>query len=163
MKFCVKCFSQTLDDASECAACMGFRFTTNLADISDLARKHNLGLIQNESHSKSENLDSSKLPDVKYDSESVERLLREVVQAQNRTTHAVRAFVRFLFIQLTGITLAGVLWTLSNLGVDVEKCALRGESCTGSGLLQFLAVVTWLIGVAVSSYIGSKELEKSSR
>lgn len=35
-----------------------------------------------------------------------ETTLADLVKAQNRTTHSVRAFVRFLFIQLSAATIA---------------------------------------------------------
>ena len=37
------------------------------------------------------------------------KLLEKNIEASNRTTHAVRAFVRFLFIQLSFLTAAVVV------------------------------------------------------
>ena len=74
---------------------------------------------------------------------SSEQGINNLIQAQNRTTHAVRAFVRFLFIQLTGITLAAFLWLWE------------------ISFLQYLAVVVWIVSVFWSSYAGWKELDKS--
>ena len=75
--------------------------------------------------------------------------LDDLVRAQNRTTHAVRAFVRFLFIQLTGITCAVFLW---NLSIAVE----------GNTVMEFLAAGVWLGAVIWSSYAGWEELHKSN-
>ena len=75
--------------------------------------------------------------------------LDDLVRAQNRTTHAVRAFVRFLFIQLTGITCAVFLW---NMSIAVE----------GNTVIGFLAAVVWLGAVIWSSAAGWDELRKSN-
>jgi hypothetical protein len=75
--------------------------------------------------------------------------IESLIQAQNKTTHAVRAFVRFLFIQLTGITLAAFLWFTS----------LNFE---GNSFLAFLAVVVWIVSVIWSSVAGWGELDKSN-
>lgn len=87
--------------------------------------------------------------------------LEDLLYAQNRTTHAVRAFVRFLFIQLSGITLASLFWLMSDLTIDEEKCLASQENCSGNTFLQALAVVILIIGVFWSSQAGWSELEKS--
>lgn len=79
----------------------------------------------------------------------VEDLLRQSIEAQNRTTHAVRAFVRFLFIQLTAITVASGLVGLS--------------FSWGIPFLAFLAAVVAIVGVIWSSFAGWSELELSDR
>jgi hypothetical protein len=89
------------------------------------------------------------------------KTLDELIRAQNRTTHAVRAFVRFLFIQLTGITLAFFLWNLSLAFVNSSDCIRSGENCSGNVALQFLAVGVWIATVIVSSNAGWDELKKS--
>jgi hypothetical protein len=78
-----------------------------------------------------------------------ETTLDDLVRAQNRTTHAVRAFVRFLFIQLTGLTLVFFLWELF---LETE----------GNGLVGFLVLVVWLGTVVWSSAAGWDELNKSN-
>jgi hypothetical protein len=88
--------------------------------------------------------------------------LDDLVRAQNRTTHAVRAFVRFLFIQLTGITLAVFLWTISLEFVDEQACFQSGDNCTGNAFLQFLAGIVWIVAVIWSSSAGWDELNKSN-
>ena len=90
-----------------------------------------------------------------------ELTLEDVVRAQNRTTHAVRAFVRFLFIQLTSTTLGVFLWNLSNLFIDEQKCGYSGDNCGGNGFLQFVAFITILVGIIWSSNAGWSELSKS--
>ena len=90
-----------------------------------------------------------------------ELTLEDVVRAQNRTTHAVRAFVRFLFIQLTGITCAIFLWNLSLAFIDQQKCYANGSNCTGNAFLQFLAGVVLIGSIIWSSNAGWSELSKS--
>ena len=85
-----------------------------------------------------------------------------LVQAQSRTTHAVRAFVRFLFIQLTAITFAVFLWNFSLTSVDTTKCLTEGTNCSGNTPLQIIAVLVWIIGLVWSSSAGWSELEKSN-
>ena len=87
---------------------------------------------------------------------------QQLIYAQNRTTHAVRAFVRFIFIQLTGITFAIFLWNISTAFIDQQKCIEYGTNCTGNTFLQFLAVVVWIASVVWSSQVGWDELAKSN-
>ena len=75
--------------------------------------------------------------------------LDDLVRAQNRTTHAVRAFVRFLFIQLTGLTIVYFLW---NLFVESD----------GNAFIAFLVLAVWLGTVIWSSAAGWDELSKSN-
>lgn len=58
------------------------------------------------------------------DNSRIESLLEESIRASNRTTHAVRAFVRFLFIQLVAITLAGFVVAFANIVDPVEPPAI---------------------------------------
>ena len=60
-------------------------------------------------------------------------------RAQNRTTHAARAFVRFLFIQLTGITLAFFRWNISLAFLD-EQAVTNMEISA----LAMLFSILWL-------------------
>jgi hypothetical protein len=87
--------------------------------------------------------------------------LLDVIESQNRTTHAVRAFVRFLFIQLSATTLAIFLWNLSNIVVDTSECVYNSENCGGNGFLQFVAIATLLVGIVWSSNAGWSGLSKS--
>lgn len=88
--------------------------------------------------------------------------LELLIAAQNRTTHAVRAFVRFLFIQLTGITLAVLLWNLSLFSIDEQSCRLRETNCEGNPFLQLMAVAVYVTSVVLSSRAAWIELEKSN-
>ena len=77
-----------------------------------------------------------------------------LIQAQNRTTHAVRAFVRFLFIQLSALTLATFLFFISFQLVDEEGAP--------NTFLLIMGGVIWIIGLVWSSTAGWSELEKSN-
>ena len=77
-----------------------------------------------------------------------------LIQAQNRTTHAVRAFVRFLFIQLSALTLATFLFFISFQLIDEEGAP--------NTFLLIMGGVIWIIGLVWSSTAGWSELEKSN-
>lgn len=77
-----------------------------------------------------------------------------LIQAQNRTTHAVRAFVRFLFIQLSALTMATFLFFIS--------FQLENEEGAPNTFLLLMGVVIWIVGLVWSSNAGWSELEKSN-
>lgn len=85
-----------------------------------------------------------------------EKLLQELIQATDRTTRAVRAFVRFLFIQLAAITLAFVVFQLGIITQDSSECALG--ICRPNGFTTAVAALIWIGGVIWSSITGWKEL-----
>ena len=97
----------------------------------------NVSYMETQSRSKNENFEYSLL-----------------IQAQNRTTHAVRAFVRFLFIQLSALTLATFLFFASFQLVD--------EAGAPNTFLLIMGGVIWIIGLVWSSTAGWSELEKSN-
>ena len=103
-------------------------------------------------------------PKQEWSSESITstKTLDDLIRAQNRTTHAVRAFVRFLFIQLTGITCAVFLWNLSLAFIDQQDCFANGSNCTRNAFLQFLAAVVLIGSIVWSSQAGWEELGKSN-
>jgi hypothetical protein len=88
-------------------------------------------------------------------------LLLELVRASNRTTHAIRALVRFFFIQLAFFTLAYLLNNISNAFIDPEECARYGDSCTGNGFFSFFSFVAIVAGIIISSRVGWAELKQS--
>jgi hypothetical protein len=91
----------------------------------------------------------------------IEKLLKQNIEASNRTTYAVRAFVRFLFIQLVGITAAFFLNSLATANVDPLQCAYSGDNCEPVIALQVFAFLIWLGAVIWSSNVGWKELALS--
>jgi hypothetical protein len=86
-------------------------------------------------------------------------LLVDVIAASNRTTRAVRAFVRFLFIQLTATTAAVVIWNLGSQFQDRSQCF--AGVCEPNGVAVFFAIVVWIVGVVWSSVAGWTELSYS--
>jgi hypothetical protein len=88
-------------------------------------------------------------------------LLLELVRASNRSTHAIRALVRFIFIQLSFITLAYILNSFANAFIDPEQCARYGDSCSPNGFFSFLSFVAIIAGIIISSRVGWAELKQS--
>jgi len=75
--------------------------------------------------------------------------IKKLIAAQDRTTHAVRAIVLFLFIQLSGSSLAFVVWNLSMAFSEPNS------------FLQFVAVFIWIVGIVWSSSVGWSEIQES--
>jgi len=88
-------------------------------------------------------------------------LLRELVRASNRTTHAIRALVRFIFIQLSFLTLAYILNSLANSFIDAERCYEYGKDCSPNVFFSFLSFVAIVAGIIISSRVGWAELKES--
>lgn len=86
-------------------------------------------------------------------------LLEESIKASNRTTHAVRAFVRFLFIQLSFITGAYFAWQVGLAFADEDSCNAFG--CQPNGFFYFLVFALVTTGVILSSRAGWHELSLS--
>ena len=87
--------------------------------------------------------------------------VQAIIRAQNRTTHAVRAFVRFLFIQLSSTTAAVALWNVGDSFINQESCINYGNNCDGNGFFYFVAAIVLIGGVIWSSSAGWSELAKS--
>lgn len=92
-------------------------------------------------------------------SDQSEELLREILKSTNRTTRAVRAFVRFLFIQLSAITMAVLVFNLGDLLQNPSECAYG--ICPPSPGFTLFAGLIWVVGVVWASYAGWNELELS--
>ncbi len=88
-------------------------------------------------------------------------LLQKNVEASNRTTSAVRAFVVFLFVQLSFITVALGLSALADQSVDMARCIADGDHCQPNGFLETASGFVWVAGVIVSSFMGWSELQAS--
>ena len=90
---------------------------------------------------------------------NIEDLLIQQIAAANRTTRAVRAFVRFLFIQLVAITLAFFVVVAGDLFRDTSECDFG--VCGPNTGAQIFAGFIWLVGVIWSSSAGWSELSSS--
>ena len=76
-------------------------------------------------------------------------LLRANIEASNRTTHAVRAIVRFVFLQLTLTTVVGVLYAV-------------GAATNLNQVFVPLASVTWIAGTLHTGYTARRDLKASA-
>ena len=92
----------------------------------------------------------------------IEKLLQELIQASDRTTRAVRAFVRFLFIQLAATTAAAVIFLFGIITQDPVRCAFFGD-CQPNIFTTILAALVWVVGVIWSSIAGWGELGLSQK
>ena len=88
------------------------------------------------------------------------KLLEKNIEASNRTTHAVRALVRFLFIQLSFLTAAFVVWQIGLAFPDEDNCSAFG--CEPHGIVSILVLLLVVLGVLLSSSAGWEELRLSS-
>jgi len=95
------------------------------------------------------------------DNEKLGELLQKNIDASNRTTHAVRALVLFLFIQLAGISIAFVLNSIASANYDPVRCAISGNDCEPMVWLQVVAVLVWIAAVIWSSNVGWTEISLS--
>lgn len=91
---------------------------------------------------------------------NLESLLDESIKASNRTTHAVRAFVRFIFIQLSFITAAYFAWQIGLAFPDEDNCNPLG--CQPYGFWNFAVFILVTLGVILSSRAGWHELSLSA-
>ena len=96
------------------------------------------------------------------DNKGLGELLQKNIEASNRTTHAVRALVLFLFIQLVGITIAFVLNSVATANYDPVRCAVSGNGCEPLVGLQVVAFLVWLGAVIWSSNVGWNEIGLSN-
>lgn len=83
-----------------------------------------------------------------------------LIQAQNRTTHAIRAVVRFLFIQLSSITMGVIIFAMASAAESSYTCQMYDE-CGGSTFLYLISVVVIIGGIIYSSIEGWSELSSS--
>jgi len=79
----------------------------------------------------------------------IEKLLKNVVNASNRTTRAVRAFVGFLLIQVAFGTIAGVLYFFSQIGDESRDW------------LVVFAAVLYLLGFVLANIFAWGEFSDS--
>lgn len=162
-KICDKCKSEVKQFDSECSNCGGTSFSFLNDDsyesksseiyVNDTPVDFSRTTYGEDSSFKASNRSNNS-------NSSSETTLADLVRAQDRTTHAVRAFVRFLFIQLSAVTIAVFFW---NIGVQLtgsSEC-IRYGNCGPSTFWFVVAGITWLVGLVWSSVAGWDELHKS--
>ena len=165
LKYCGDCSEPVEQIVMFCPKCRSQMFV-HQKPTEETFNARMLTKTQNNKSTKTPQLLDKVVPPPKQDwsSENVKstKTFDDLIRAQNRTTHAVRAFVRFLFIQLTGVTCAVFLWNLSLAFIDQQKCYASGSNCTGNAFLQFLAAVVLIGSIIWSSQAGWEELGKSN-
>ena len=82
------------------------------------------------------------------DSELV-NLLRANIEASNRTTHAVRAIVRYVFLQLTITTVCGVLYAV-------------GAATNLNQIFVPISSIAWIAGTVYASVSARRDLKASA-
>lgn len=186
-KYCEKCLTPTGMSNFECSQCQGSSFVHSLPTedycdcgipeiVGSICKKCSLEIkparlakltksgftapvtVKPPTTSSSKKGGASEIPQFSATGKTIDDLIR----AQNRTTHAVRAFVRFLFIQLSAMTLGLFIWNLAAASADPEACAYEGINCAGNEALQVVAGLVFLGGIIWSSSAGWSELEKSN-
>jgi len=85
--------------------------------------------------------------------------LKDVVEAQNRTTYAVRSLARFFFISLQTSLFGGgiIMLTLNNRSNYDFYGNLKSDS---AGWVTFGSLVAF-VGFLIAVYVGRRELSKS--
>jgi hypothetical protein len=91
--------------------------------------------------------------------EKLQQLIKQRVLASNRTNHAVRALVGFIFIQLWTYTLAWIIWQVGLAFPDEENCNRLG--CEPHGFVPILVGVVVIFGILAASGVGWYELDLS--
>ena len=82
------------------------------------------------------------------------------IEAQNRTTYAIRALVRFILIQFLSITIGAVIYGIAIALQGTENCERYGN-CGISWFLLFVGSVIIILGVIKSIHAGWTELAQS--
>jgi len=80
--------------------------------------------------------------------EDLAQLLKQNVEASNRTTHAVRAIVRYAFLQISITTITGILYAI-------------GASTNLNPIFVPTASVVWLIGSVFAGWTARNDLKAS--
>jgi len=91
--------------------------------------------------------------------DNLSKLLKKGIEASNRTTHAIRALVRFIFIQLSFITAAFFVWQIDQQFPDPDKCG--AFLCEPREFVVFIVAGLIIAGVILSSRAGWYELSLS--
>jgi hypothetical protein len=76
-------------------------------------------------------------------------LLKANIEASNRTTFAVRAIVRYVFLQLTITTVCGVLYAV-------------GAATNLNQIFVPISSIAWIAGTLYASFTARKDLKASA-
>lgn len=80
--------------------------------------------------------------------DEIHELLKQNIEASNRTTHAVRAIVRYAFLQISITTVTGVLYAV-------------GASTNLNAIFVPTASVVWLAGSIFAGWTARNDLKNS--
>ena len=83
-----------------------------------------------------------------------------IIQAQNRTTHAIRALVRFVLIQFVTLTFGAIMYVLGIAAQSARDCQRYGD-CGASWFLIFIGSIIIIFGVITSIRACRSELKQS--
>ena len=163
-RWCNDCGRRTeisaLTDGQPCSGCGSFSFRYSENANRAVAAAYSQG---NASKSIA---DAQQTSEPKSEMQTLIELQRETIHAINKTTHAVRAFVLFLFYQLAAITAAYFIYQIAiAVGSSRGSCSYEARlygTCDPNALLTFIAVVIWFGGIYYSSKKGWEEIAKSS-
>lgn len=78
----------------------------------------------------------------------ITELLKQNIEASNRTTHAVRAIVRYAFTQISITTITGVIYAV-------------GAATNFNALTVPLASAVWLVGSVLAAWQARNDLKNS--
>lgn len=81
--------------------------------------------------------------------EELAALLKANIEASNRTTHAVRAIVRFVFLQLSFTTICGVLYAI-------------GAAANLNQIFVPVSSLTWIGGSIFAGITCRRDLKSSA-
>ena len=143
-----------MDNPTPIILALGFLVTVIVVFLLNVANKSDQKRAVEESNKPRTEELSASLVETQSRSKNETSEYSLLIQAQNRTTHAVRAFVRFLFIQLSALTLATFIFFVS--------FQLVNEEGAPNTFLLIMGGVIWIIGLVWSSTAGWSELEKSN-
>ena len=76
-------------------------------------------------------------------------LLKQNIEASNRTTHAVRAIVRYAFTQISITTITGILYAF-------------GAAANLNAIFVPVASAVWLIGSILAAWTARNDLKASA-
>ena len=80
--------------------------------------------------------------------DEINDLLKQNIEASNRTTHAVRAIVRYAFLQISITTVTGILYVF-------------GAAANLNGIFVPVASAVWLIGSIFAGWTARNDLKNS--
>ena len=166
-KWCTKCGEQVLmNDVFECPACQGSSFTHKKESLVESIPAASAATSQGSPaiSSKPKPVVAKEKSSFTTESGDIAQLIQlqqESIRATNRTTHAIRAFVLFVFYQLAASTAAAFFYGIG-LGISSssDECQYDGI-CEPNAFFIVVSALIFLGGVIFSSMKGWEEIGKS--